>query len=201
MELLGPPLFWGGSGRGYGGDGLAGSEQAQSSLPHHPRGMGRQLPVRVCGPWALLLETTPPPSFLAKQGDPTLLPGLGGTLRSWLEDRVMGWIGWKAGRPGIGGILVLSLWFASGFCPCRQKKKTLLVAMDRACPESGTFRGPGWAGRVRSVLEGLVVDGSLGGVGGGRTGLGVSGVQIGSNTLQMEMGPEYCVLLSLTCPS
>lgn len=46
---------------------------------------------------------------------------------------------------------VLPRGFASGFCPCRQRKKTLLLAVDRACPESGTG-GPGWEGRVLCVL-------------------------------------------------
>uniref|UniRef100_A0A2K6C2F6 SID1 transmembrane family member 2 n=1 Tax=Macaca nemestrina TaxID=9545 RepID=A0A2K6C2F6_MACNE len=35
------------------------------------------------------------------------------------------------------GSLSCPIWVAFGFCPCRQKKKTLLVAIDRACPESG----------------------------------------------------------------
>uniref|UniRef100_A0A2K6UK09 SID1 transmembrane family member 2 n=1 Tax=Saimiri boliviensis boliviensis TaxID=39432 RepID=A0A2K6UK09_SAIBB len=35
------------------------------------------------------------------------------------------------------GSLSCPIWVACGFCPCRQKKKTLLVAIDRACPESG----------------------------------------------------------------
>lgn len=42
---------------------------------------------------------------------------------------------WRDARP--------ALWFASGFCPCRQRKKTLLLAVNRACPESGTYRGLG----------------------------------------------------------
>lgn len=47
---------------------------------------------------------------------------------------------------------LLPFWFASGFCPCRQRKKSLLVAMDQACPESGTSRGSSREGRVCSVV-------------------------------------------------
>lgn len=59
MELLGPPLFWVTLGRGCGGNGLAGSEPVQGSLPHCPQGRGdpKQTPVRVCGPGASPLET------------------------------------------------------------------------------------------------------------------------------------------------
>uniref|UniRef100_A0A2I3HUV4 SID1 transmembrane family member 2 n=1 Tax=Nomascus leucogenys TaxID=61853 RepID=A0A2I3HUV4_NOMLE len=39
--------------------------------------------------------------------------------------------------PHTEGSLSCPIWVACGFCPCRQKKKTLLVAIDRACPESG----------------------------------------------------------------
>lgn len=108
----------------------------------------------------------------------------------------MGWRGWKAGRPSIGGILVLPLWFASGFCSCRQRKKTLLVAMDRACPESGTSRGPGQGGQ--SLLCALL-DGSLGGWR-GKGQRGLLGIQTGNNTLQMETGLGCCTPVTLTCP-
>lgn len=77
MELLGPPLFWGRSGRRCGGDGLAGSELAACHLPHHPQGRGKQAPGRVCGPGASPLETASSLDLLPKQGDLTLLPNLG----------------------------------------------------------------------------------------------------------------------------
>lgn len=122
-------------------------------VPHAIAGHRKAGPFE--GSWftrPLLWKPTPPLNLLPKQGNPILFPSLGGTFRSQMEDRVMGWRGWKAGQLSKGGILAPSLWFASGFCPYRQRKKTLLVAMDRACPESGTSRGPGQGGPVCFVF-------------------------------------------------
>ncbi|XP_030650656.1 SID1 transmembrane family member 2 isoform X3 [Nomascus leucogenys] len=47
------------------------------------------------------------------------------------------WRGRRKSQPHTEGSLSCPIWVACGFCPCRQKKKTLLVAIDRACPESG----------------------------------------------------------------
>ena len=121
-------------------------------------------------PGPLLWKPAPPLNLLPKQGNPTLLPSLGGALgHRWRAGLGDGEGGRQASRPG--RTLFLPLWFASGFCSCRQRKKTLLVAMDRACPESGTSKGRGQGGQ--SVLCALV-DGSLGGWR-GRGQLGASG--------------------------
>lgn len=103
----------------------------------------------------------------------------------------MGWRGWKAGQLSKGVILAPPLWFASGFCPYRQRKKTLLVAMDRACPESGTSRGPGQGG---PSLLCVLVDGSLRGLEEEGLAGGFWMSRLRKNTLQMEMGLGYCAL-------
>lgn len=82
MELLGPPLFWGMLGRGWG-------EMAQQDLSQ-PRVVihtiyraeeSRPLPGSVVqGP--LLQKPTPSLGPHSKQGDPTLLPSLGGAIAS-----------------------------------------------------------------------------------------------------------------------
>lgn len=46
-------------------------------------------------------------NLLPQQGDPTLLPSLGGPLGLWREARAVGWSGWKAGRPSRGQRLLL----------------------------------------------------------------------------------------------
>lgn len=73
----------------------------------------------------------------------------------------------------------------------------LLVAMDRACPESGTSGGLGREGRVCSVIFWMLPLGA----GGGKASWGLLGIQIGSNTLQMETGLGSCAPVTLTCPS
>lgn len=151
VETLDPPLLRGGSGRGWGESDLARSERP-------PWGRERWVPVRVSGPWASPLETNPSPSTFFPRRETPIASGLGEPLGSWREARAVGWRGWKAGQPSRGLRRLLPFWFASGFCPCRQRKKSLLVAVDRACPESGTCRGSGWGG-----LSALWCGGDIGG--------------------------------------
>lgn len=110
----------------------------------------------------------------------------------------MGWRGWKAGQPRIGGLLVLPRGLPLDSLPAGRGRRPFwwlwTESAQRAVPAEGLVGGHS----LLFLLEGIVVDGSLGDW--RRLSGGFWIFRLGV-TLQMDMGLRHCACLSLTCLS
>lgn len=96
----------------------------------------------------------------------------------------MGWGGWQAGQPSIGGLFVLPLWFPLDSVPAGRGRRRFCWLWTEPVQKAVPLEGLGREGRVCSVLCWMVPLGA----GGGKASWGLLDIRLGITLYRWKRG-------------